>query len=1630
MFYSKPGSNIRSLKRIPFLKSLMCLLFLTAIFPVAHAQLCTGNLGPVIYEENFGTGSSANSQSATPPSGITTTYAFVGGSNISSGQYALYTNPYMGNTAWYNAPNGDHTQNTNGYMMVIDALTNGVGTFFEKSITASLCPGVNYEFSAWVANIFPNSSGIPPNVTFEIRDAVTNALLGSTSSGNIGYGASLTWYKYALLITAPTSGNPIKLRLLNNYAGSNSYGNDLAIDDITLRACGPQLTVTTAGNKTSYCAGQQATFTVAQGGGAYGSPQYQWQSSPDGTTWTDISGATGASYNTPALTPASPKYYRAAVAQSPNINTLTCRILSNPFIITVNPTSTSTATLSLCPGQLPHTWNGITIPTGATSNAAYTTYTTTNALGCDSVVTLNLTIKPNVTSTKILSLCPGQLPYTWNTTTIPVSATSSPAYATYTTVSAAGCDSTVTLNLTIKPNVTSTKTLSLCPGQLPYTWNTTTIPVGATTNPAYATYTTVNSVGCDSTVTLNLTIKPNVTSTKTLSLCPGQLPYTWNTTTIPVGATTNPAYATFTTVNSAGCDSTVTLNLTIKPNVTSTATLSLCPGQLPYTWNTTTIPVGATTNPAYATFTTVNSAGCDSTVTLNLTIKPNVTSTKTLSLCPGQLPYTWNTTTIPVGATSNPAFATYTTTNVAGCDSTVTLNLTIKPSVTSTATLSLCPGQLPYTWNTTTIPAGATTNPAFATYTTTNSAGCDSTVTLNLTIKPNVTSTATLSLCPGQLPYTWNTTTIPVGATSNPAFATYTTTNVAGCDSTVTLNLTIKPNVTSTATLSLCPGQLPYTWNTTTIPAGATTNPAYATYTTVNSAGCDSTVTLNLTIKPSVTSTATLSLCPGQLPYTWNTTTIPVGATSNPAFATYTTTNVAGCDSTVTLNLTIKPNVTSTKNLSLCPGQLPYTWNITTIPVGATTNPAYATYTTVNSAGCDSTVTLNLTIKPNVTSTKTLSLCPGQLPYNWNTTTIPVGATTNPAYATYTTVNSAGCDSTVTLNLTIKPNVTSTKILSLCPGQLPYTWNTTTIPVGATTNPAYATFTTVNSAGCDSTVTLNLTIKPNVTSTATLSLCPGQLPYTWNTTTIPAGATTNPAYATYTTANSVGCDSTVTLNLTIKPNVSTTKTLSLCPGQLPYTWNGITIPAGATTNPAYTTYTTPNSVGCDSTVTLNLTIKPSVTSTAILSLCPGQLPYTWNTTTIPAGASSNTAYATYTTQNIAGCDSVVTLNLTIKPNVTSTAILSLCTAQLPYTWNTTTIPVGAATNAVYATYTTSSAAGCDSTVTLNLTIKPNVTNTVSAKICYGESYHFGSQTLIATGTYVTTFPAANACDSTVTLHLTVKAQAVTQTINLSGCSQVVFEGQTYFESTQLNKIFKDIDGCDSTIRTVYIIVNQPYADTVKADICVGDSYMFNGHSYNTTGWYHDVFSGVNGCDSTTWLQLTVHELPLVSLSVKNQPRYCIGDTVSVTAQGAMLYEWKVNDHDFPGTEATIDIPTRKDINLVWVKGSDQYGCADTANITVKAEPCCAIFTPNAFTPNGDGNNDGFGPETNGHPENYAMKIYNRFGQMVFVSYKINQKWDGTQNGQPVESGTYFYLITGDCVSGAPIQLKGDITLIR
>ncbi len=387
---------------VRFLFGLFLLLHVGA---TTHAQVCTGDLGDPVLLIDFGKGTAQFG----PPI-AETTYRYIAG-NPEDGSYTIVKSTAGLNTGWHQ--NVVNRQNeSDGYFMLVNADYNK-GVFYEKEIQG-LCPNTTYEFSAYIINIL-RSAGIRPNVRFTID-------FGGSSrtfiTGDIPEGNAHDWKKYGLVFTTPVNVTRVTLRMTNENPGGN--GNDLALDDIAFRACGPIITpsIDQAGLNAILCAGETATLRMeASVSAVYNDPVYQWQRN-EGGNWIDIPGENQLLY-LPHFENARAGMYRYRLFVNERINQAsnTCGVASVPLIIEVHEVPEVPEALSIraCPGEellLPSLngyafqWEGpngfrSTLQQPLLSNLQVKdqgdyTLTVFNAAGCQATRTIHLTVNEPV----------------------------------------------------------------------------------------------------------------------------------------------------------------------------------------------------------------------------------------------------------------------------------------------------------------------------------------------------------------------------------------------------------------------------------------------------------------------------------------------------------------------------------------------------------------------------------------------------------------------------------------------------------------------------------------------------------------------------------------------------------------------------------------------------------------------------------------------------------------------------------------------------------------------------------------------------------------------------------------------------------------------------------------------------------------------------------------------------------------------------------------------------------------------------------------------------------------------------------------------------------------------------------
>lgn len=192
----------------------------------------------------------------------------------------------------------------------------------------------------------------------------------------------------------------------------------------------------------------------------------------------------------------------------------------------------------------------------------------------------------------------------------------------------------------------------------------------------------------------------------------------------------------------------------------------------------------------------------------------------------------------------------------------------------------------------------------------------------------------------------------------------------------------------------------------------------------------------------------------------------------------------------------------------------------------------------------------------------------------------------------------------------------------------------------------------------------------------------------------------------------------------------------------------------------------------------------------------------------------------------------------------------------------------------------------------------------------------------------------------------------------------------------------------------------------------------------------------SGCKDTTTKNIRIHPLPTVSM-----PPDIItvaGTTVLIPAtySGNMTgYLWS------PATFLNCTIcpqpSVTPDFNMNYtVSFSDSNNCQNTGNILIKALCKNAnVFVPNTFSPNNDGNNDVFYPRGTGIDRAKILRIFNRWGEIVYERYDFpvnnaSKGWDGTWKGKKANADVYIYQLEVYCQNGELISSTGNITLIR
>ena len=198
-----------------------------------------------------------------------------------------------------------------------------------------------------------------------------------------------------------------------------------------------------------------------------------------------------------------------------------------------------------------------------------------------------------------------------------------------------------------------------------------------------------------------------------------------------------------------------------------------------------------------------------------------------------------------------------------------------------------------------------------------------------------------------------------------------------------------------------------------------------------------------------------------------------------------------------------------------------------------------------------------------------------------------------------------------------------------------------------------------------------------------------------------------------------------------------------------------------------------------------------------------------------------------------------------------------------------------------------------------------------------------------------------------------------------------------------------------------------------------------------------ILSDINGCASLTTDQIRIDVTP--PIKVKTFPYDTIGYTgdqfqlLAIPSDSDVInYLWTpaTGLSDPKIANPIVTVGATGDVVQYQVITSTIAGCKGEGYVTIRVYKGPDIYVPSGFTPNGDGKNDRFTPFPVGMKSYTYFRVFNRWGQLVFSTTRLNDGWDGKLGGTNQQSGVYVWMIEGLTKDDRVITKRGTVALIR
>ncbi|WP_282777164.1 gliding motility-associated C-terminal domain-containing protein [Phaeodactylibacter xiamenensis] len=303
------------------------------------------------------------------------------------------------------------------------------------------------------------------------------------------------------------------------------------------------------------------------------------------------------------------------------------------------------------------------------------------------------------------------------------------------------------------------------------------------------------------------------------------------------------------------------------------------------------------------------------------------------------------------------------------------------------------------------------------------------------------------------------------------------------------------------------------------------------------------------------------------------------------------------------------------------------------------------------------------------------------------------------------------------------------------------------------------------------------------------------------------------------------------------------------------------------------------------------------------------------------------------------------------------------------------------------------------------------------------------------GTYSVTATDAAGCtfSSAAIIEQPEAPIAVTDTLRRCAGEPFFWEGEPVLSDTLLQGVYSSAAGCDS-LYELHLYFSDTVRIDLQADICAGDTFSWEGQVWEQDTSVCMTYNTVAGCDSLTCLELAV--APPVMVSAGADQEVLPGQPVTLSgSSSAAMVQWLPEEGLSCPTCLSTDVELTA-TQVYQLLATDSLGCTAMDEVQVTVLPSSAYYLPNAFSPNGDGRNDTFGPlQARPGIEAAQFRVFDRWGGLVFERSNLPLEdgrlfWDGQVRGESAPAGVYVWMLEVRLPNGRVEQVQGEVLLLR